>query len=91
MKIIFGEKISEKNSRPAVRHLSVRKFVPVYERTEECWVRDLSMNSRSGYREVPRYERGEYNFWQIYHTSKPRTLWAIARARLSRVGQLKFL
>lgn len=64
-----------------ISHLCVRKFVPVY------W-REFADGPLSG---TLRYDRGAWNYLTPQPTSKPKTLWAIWRARRAKVGQLKFL
>lgn len=91
MEILFGAKNPVATSKQSVKHLGVKKFVPVYDRTkqEEIYKYPTGMNFERITVEVPRYVRGKYNFWVMGKTSKPKTLRAIARARLNRVGQLK--
>jgi len=69
----------------AIRHLCAKKFIPVFERVviEEKW-----LTPRVG---DLRYIRHSYNYFSPTPTSKPKTLWAIARARRAKVGQLKLL
>lgn len=74
-------------------HITVKKFIPVFDRVEiqEVYKYPTGMNFEKIKKEFSRYERWSYNYWTAGKTSKPKTLWAINRIRRSRVGQLNFL
>jgi hypothetical protein len=68
----------------------VRPFTPVFQRREETTVWDM-WKGQSKKAVVLRYERWSYNWWRISKTSIPKKLWAIARARRKKLGQLSLL
>lgn len=90
--ILFGEKNFLAGTKSQVRHLAVRTFVPVYERTriEEVYKYPTGLNFERIKILVKRYERRTWNYFVPLPTSKPKTLWAIARLRRTRQGQLNF-
>lgn len=91
--ILFGQtqNVTAHQSRQ-VRHLGVKKFVPVFERQREMWVPpNYFKGKESGYVTVPAYKKGElFYYWQIGKTTRPMLMWTVARIRRKRQGQKDF-
>lgn len=81
----------EQTRTEKMKHWGVKKFVPVFERMEEqeVYKYPTGLNFEKILKEFPRYERGEYNWWQLSKTSIPKKVWPISRIKRRRIGQLE--
>ena len=74
-----------------MKNLSVRKFVPVFQRTkvESVYKYPTGASFERVEKVFPRYVQGQNNFWQVQPTRAVKTMWAIAIAKRTKLGQLK--
>lgn len=83
--ILFGQvKNIRVEDTKQIKHLAVKKFIPVYEREGECYTREKGFHIGKKYLE-------ESGWWSYAGIAKNNSVWAIERIRRQRQGQLRLL
>lgn len=78
----------EQTRTSRMKHCMIKKFVPVFQRMEEQYVKPL-WNVSGKYMLVSRYDKGDlFYYFNFSKTSIPKKIWPIARAKRKKAGQL---